>query len=143
MNKQEGSYEKELSVSRIGTDFEQFTPGYAVLSVSLEFLRDGSEQVLSLQREFGEQAEAPGEICIVFSPSQQCAYDPLTKLVLDRNSLGMRFTETAAQTFGMASLQFAFSATDEIFDKFRDSLASLCEGESFFVYEGIAAKPRS
>jgi hypothetical protein len=139
MNKQSREYQEELTASRIGADIESFTPAHSVLSVSLELLVEGEEQVLSFQREFGEAAESQNEVCVVLSPSQKCAYDPLSELVLCRNSLGIRFTEEAAKVFGVASLRLWISAPDATFEEFREKLETLCEGQSFYTYEDRAA----
>jgi hypothetical protein len=139
MNEKIREYQEELTASRVGADIERFTPAHAVLSVSLELLVEGEEQVLSFQREFGEAAESPNEVCVVLSPSQTCAYDPLTELVLCRSSLGIRFTEEAAKVFGVASLRLWFSVPDATFEEFREKLEALCEGQSFYTYEDGAA----
>jgi len=139
MNEQKNEYQEELVASKIGTDIERFSRRNFVLSVSLEVLLvDGEEQVLSLQREFGGAPEEENEICIVLSPSQLCAYNPLTKLVLSRSSLGLTFTEDAAEIFGVASLRLRFSVPDVAFDQFRKKLKILCEGQPFYACEDSA-----
>lgn len=131
----EQKIEDEFVAHRIGTDIESFSPDYSVLTVSIEIIVDGEEVVLSLQREFGDDADEPDEICLVFSPSQQCAFDPLTKLFLNRNSLSMNFTTDAANVFDVASLRIKFEISDDVFNEIRNKLELLCAGKPFYLYE--------
>lgn len=126
------AYQEELLATQVGTSLESFTEEFSVLTVSFEVLIEGEKQVLSFQREMGKNAENPQQICIVLSPSQLCAYDPITKLTHTQQSLGMHFTTSAANSFGAASLKLNFSVTDSTYQALCDALHTLCAGHSFF-----------
>jgi hypothetical protein len=120
-------YDDIVRVSKVSVDTEAFTPDYTVHSVSLGFMVDGEENVVSLQRSFDEE----DGVCIVLSPSQQCVYDEFRSLALGRDSLGVRFTPAGQEVFGVGSVRFDFSVEEAIWRELRDMLATICKGKTF------------
>lgn len=114
---------------------EQFTPEYAVQSV--DFAIEGTDEgsVLSIQRAIGPDADDPPEICLVLSPSQQCAANPFASLVLSRSQLSIELTNEALEVFGAQSVTISFSAADESYSEIQNQLAAMCEGFTFFRKE--------
>ncbi|HEV3191183.1 MAG TPA: hypothetical protein VGY54_11830, partial [Polyangiaceae bacterium] len=81
----------------------------------------------SIQRSFDEE----DGVCMVLSPSQQCIYDEFTSVTLSRDSLGVRFTPTGQQVFGVSSVRFDFSVDDALWRDLRSMLATICTGKTF------------
>lgn len=126
-------YEKTVRATRIGTNVERFTSEFEVISVNLAFSEDGESEILSIQRGLGLEAEEEEGICIVSSPSQQCCYNPFEELILERNFLGIRFTDEAKLVFNVSSALITFHATEELFQEFKERLSLICKGESYFI----------
>jgi hypothetical protein len=120
-------YEDVVKVSKVSVGTEAFNPDYAVHSASLGFMLDEEENVLSIQRSFDEE----DGVCMVLSPSQQCIYDEFTSVTLSRDSLGVRFTPTGQQVFGVSSVRFDFSVDDALWRDLRSMLATICTGKTF------------
>jgi len=135
----DSEYELELHAERVGSDFERFTPEHSVLSVGLGLLIAGQECVLSLQREFGGEAESPNTISVVLSPSQQCSNEAITELVLGRSSLGLRLTEQSANLLGAKSLRVLFTISDAEFNAISEQLEKLCECLPYYTHQRGAA----
>lgn len=121
-------YDDVVAVTKVSVDIEAFTPDYTVHSVSLGFQVDDVENVLSIQRSFDEE----DGVCVVLSPSQQCAYDEFTSLTLGRNALGVRFSPAGEEIFGLGSVRFDLSLDDARWRDLRDMLAIICTGKTFF-----------
>ena len=107
---------------------EQFTPGFAVQSVDFSLSELGNESVLSIQRAIGPDADEPPEVCLVLSPSQQCAVNPFTEVVLAPGSLVIKLTAEAESMFGTGAVTLLFSANDELHSAIHSQLTSIREG---------------
>jgi DUF971 family protein len=126
-----------LIASEVVARTEQFTPDYAVQSV--DFAIEGSEEeaVLSIQRAIGLEADDPPEICLVLSPSQQCAANPFASLVLSRNKLAVDLTPEAQEVFGASAVTVSFDATDDLYLAIQRQLLAICSGFAFFRHETL------
>jgi hypothetical protein len=117
-----------------------FTPDFEVLSVNFALPEETDDQQLfSIQRSFGADAEDEDKsICLVLSPSQQCAYEPFESVVLARSFLGLKLTSEAASVFGVRSIRIAFSVEESLFRDVREGLSTLFQGEPVLHHEPAA-----
>lgn len=134
------TYEAEFTSAQVAVVRESFTPDFEVLSVNFALPEETDElQLLSLQRGFGADAEHEEEsICLVLSPSQQCAYDPFESVVLARSFLGLKFTSEAASVFGVGSVRIAFSVEEPLFREVKEGLGTLFQGVPVLHHEPAA-----
>ena len=129
-----------LQATNVVARTEQFTPGFAVQSVDFSLNEFGSESVLSIQRAIGPDADEPPEVCLVLSPSQQCAANPFTEVVLAPGSLAINLTTEAASVFGMGYLSISFSTNDELQSALHSQLTAISAGFDFFSQCNITQK---
>ena len=120
-------YDDIVRVLKVSVGTEAFTPDYVVHSASFGFMVDEAENVLSVERSFDED----DGVCLVLSPSQQCVYDEFKSITLSRDSLGVRFTRTGQELFGVGSVRFDFSIDDALWRDLRSILLTICTGKSF------------
>lgn len=116
---------------------EQFTPDYAVQSVDFAIEGSEDEMVLSIQRAIGADADDPPEICLVLSPSQQCAANPFVSLVLSRSNLAICLTRQAQKVFVAPAVTISFNIADDLHSAIHDQLSAICAGFTFFRCERI------
>jgi hypothetical protein len=126
-----------LTASNVVARTEQFTPDYAVQSI--DFAIEGSEDevVLSIQRAAGTEADDPPEICLVLSPSQQCAANPFASLVLSRSNLAISLTHEAQEIFAAPAVTISFNIADDLHSAIHNQLSAICAGFTFFRSESI------
>jgi hypothetical protein len=120
-------YDDIVKVLEVSVGTEAFTPDYVVHSASFGFIVDEEEKVLSVQRSFDEE----DGVCMVLSPSQQCVYDEFTSITLSRESLGVRFTPSGHEVFGLGSVRLDFSVDDALWRDLRSTLITICTGKAF------------
>ena len=123
---------KWLQATAVVARTEQFTPDFAVQSVDFSLNDLGDESVLSIQRAIGPDADEPPEVCLVLSPSQQCAVNPFTKLVLVPGSLTIKLTAEAESIFETGSVTLSFSTSDELQSAIHSQLTAISSGFDFF-----------
>lgn len=134
------AYEAEITSAQVAVARESFTPEFEVLSVNFALSEEANDQqLLSIQRAFGADAEDEDKsICLVLSPSQQCAYEPFESVVLARSCLGLKLTSEAASVFGVRSVRIAFSIEESLFRQLREGLSTLCQGVPVLHHESAA-----
>jgi hypothetical protein len=122
----------EFRVSEVGIDREEFTPGHAVLSIGFAL---SDEDALIIQRDFGEKSEGEETLCLVRSPSQECAYDAFTRAMLNRDSLTLCLTGEAGKVFGAAEISIAFSLPEPSFSQLAENMAAAFGDQPFYTYQ--------
>ena len=75
-------------------------------------------------------------VCMVLSPSEQCAYDAFTELTLTRDALLVRFTVEGRRTFGVPSVRIDFDISDREWQKMSRVLGTICEGKDYYSCAG-------
>jgi hypothetical protein len=122
-------FDEVLRATRVGVDHEEFTPDYAVDSISFLYVYDGEEQVLSIQR----SPDDDDGVCLVITPSQVCEYDTYTEISLARDALVIRFTPEGEKVFGVRSVRVTFDIDEELWAKVDSTLKTICAGKPFFA----------
>ena len=109
-----------ILASQVAATEERFSPEFLVRSVSFGWQSDGQDRVLSIQRSEGGGEDQ--EVCLVLSPSQQCAYNPFAHVALTRGGLGMRLNDEGSSVFEVDALQVNFELNEEQFSAVREAL---------------------
>jgi hypothetical protein len=120
----------ELRASEVGIDREEFAPGGAVLSIGFAL---SGEDALIVQRDLGEEVENEEALCLVRSPSQECAYDAFTRVTLNRDSLVLRLSDNAAEVFGDAEISIAFMLPEAQFPRLAEGMAIAFGDRAFYT----------
>jgi hypothetical protein len=122
----------ELKAIEVGVDAEEFTPGYTVLSVGFAL---SEEESLVIQRAVGADVEEGEDLALVSSPSQDCVYEPFTKVELRRSAVLMWLTDEASKVFGDKSLSISFLADDQLFIEMGEAMDAVFKERG--LYERI------
>ena len=75
-------------------------------------------------------------VCMVLSPSEQCAYDAFTQLKLTRDALLIRFTAAGRRMFGVPSARIDFDIGEREWRKMSRVLGKICKGKKYYSCEG-------
>lgn len=101
-----------------------------VMSVNLA-LDSTAERALHIQGPDPEEG-----VCMVVSPSEQCAYDAFTELKLMRDALLVRFTAEGKRTFGVPSVRIDFDINEREWRRMSEVLGTICEGKDYYSSAG-------
>jgi hypothetical protein len=75
-------------------------------------------------------------VCMVLSPSEQCAYDAFTELKLTRDALLVRFTAEGRRTFGVPSVRIDFDINDREWQQMSRVLGTICADKDYYSCAG-------
>jgi len=97
--------------------------------VSVNFALDASNE-----RAVHIQGPDPDDgVCMVLSPSQQCAHDAFTELKLTRDALLVRFTPEGKRAFGVSSVRIDFEVNERAWQKMARVLGAICKGKGYYT----------
>ena len=126
-----------IVASQVAAAEERFSQELLVRSVSFGWHSNGQDRVLSIQRSEGGGEDQ--EVCLVLSPSQQCAYNPFTNVALTRGGLSMRLNDEGSSIFEVEALQVNFELDDEEFSAVRETVRWLfTQSQQFTCIESAA-----
>jgi hypothetical protein len=78
------------------------------------------------------QGDSEDGVCMVLSPSQQCAYDAFTELRLTRDALLVQFTPEGQQVFEVASVRIDFTLSELEWKEMARVLTEICRGKDYY-----------